>query len=152
VIPFFSLSGSMASLFLSSVYECGHVNALSDNTRNILHYLDVELTKILRLNVTSQVAPHMCVFQTIRWNINPVPFILKRHSRCSNSHIFVCVCHILPNKIAEALIVFWFVTLPSILQELVTRKQKILAEFHNLICQVCFLTCPIMCIPNISFL
>jgi hypothetical protein len=35
----------MSSLFLSSVYERGHVNALSDNTRNILYYLDVELTK-----------------------------------------------------------------------------------------------------------
>jgi hypothetical protein len=49
----------MSSLFLSSVYECGHVNALSDNTPNILYYLDVELTKILRPNVTSQVAPHI---------------------------------------------------------------------------------------------
>ncbi len=45
VIPFFSLSGSMLSLFLSSVYERGHVNALSDNTHNILYYVDIELTK-----------------------------------------------------------------------------------------------------------
>ncbi len=141
----------MLSLFLSSVHECGHVNALSDNTPHILYYLDVELTKILRLNVAFQVAPHMCVFQTNCSNINPVQFILKRQSCCSNSHIFVFVCHILPDKIAEALIVLWFVTLPSILQELVTRKQKILAEFHNLFCQVCFLICPIICIPNISF-
>jgi hypothetical protein len=89
VIPFFSLSGSMLSLFLPSVYECGHVNALSDNTRNILYYLDVELTKILRLHVASQVAPHMCVFQTNRWNVNSVPFILKHQTSCSNSHIFV---------------------------------------------------------------
>ncbi len=141
----------MSSLFVSSIYERGHGNALSDNTCNILYYVDVELTKILRSNVASQVAPHMCVFQTNCWNINSFPFILKRRTRCSNSHIFVCVCHILPDKIAEALIVLWFVILPSILQELVTRKQKILAKFHNLICQVCFLTCPIICVPNISF-
>jgi hypothetical protein len=78
MIPFFSLSGSMLSLFLLSVYERGHANALSDNTRNILYYLDLELTKILRSNVASEVAPYMCVFQTNRWNINPVPVILKR--------------------------------------------------------------------------
>ncbi len=78
MIPFFSLSGLMSSLFLSSVYARGHVNALSDNTRNILYYLDAELTKIMRLNDTSQVAHHMCVFQTNHWNINPVLFILKR--------------------------------------------------------------------------
>ncbi len=130
----------MLSLFLSYVYERGHVNALSDNTRNILYYLDAELTKILHLNVASQVAPHMCVFQTYRWNVNSVPFILTRRTRRSNSHIFECVCHIVPNKIAEALIVLWFVTLPSILQELVTRKPIIHAKFHNLICQVCFFT------------
>ncbi len=141
----------MLSLFLSSVYECGHVNALSDNTRNILYYLDLELTKILRSDVASQVAPHMCVFQTNCWNINPVPFVLKHRNCHSNFHIFVCVCHILPNKIAEALIILWFITLLSILQELVTRTQKILAKFHNHICQVCFLTCPIICTPNISF-
>jgi hypothetical protein len=93
----------MSSLFLSSVYERGHVNALPDNTRNILYYLDIEVTKILHSNVASQVAPHMGVFQTNHWNIHSVPFILKRQTRCSNSHIFVCVCSILPDKIAEAL-------------------------------------------------
>jgi hypothetical protein len=117
----------------------------------MLYYLDVELTKILHLNVTSEVAPHMCVFQTNCWNINPVPFILKRWTCHSNSHIFVCVCHILPDKIAEALIVLLFLNLSSILQELVTRKQKILAEFYYLIRQVCFLTYPIICIPSIFF-
>ncbi len=93
----------------------------------------------------------MYVFQTNRWNKNPVPFILKHRTYHNNSHIFLCVCHILPDKIAEALIVLLFITLPSILQELVMRKQKIIAKFHNLICQVCFLTYPIICIPSIFF-
>ncbi len=141
-------------LWLNATYWCSNITKFAWSSlqlRPILYYLDVELTKILRSNVTSQVAPHMCVFQTNRWNANSVPFILKRWTHHSNSHIFVCVCHILPNKIAEALILLWFVTLPSILQEVVMRKQKILAKIDYLICQVCFLTCPIICVPNISF-
>ncbi len=147
-----ALPGSMLSQLLSSVYECEHVEALSDITHK---YIFDFILKLNSPNYCSWIslpnAPYVCVFQTIRWNINSVPFILKMHTYCSNPHILTCLSRILPRKIAKALLVLQFASLPSILQELVTRKQKILTNFSEFICQICFLTCPINCVPNFSF-